>query len=163
MLMMPETEDFFRGRLDQMIDLRKPLPRLSSRMPWQEIEASIAQLFVRKVRAGKEIEHLGLFGNASTLEGGGLSKAGRPRLALRLIVSLLYLKHAFNESDEGVVERWSETPTWQYFSGMAYFEPRLPCDASALVKFRKALGEDGAEELLALTIQAAVDENLIKG
>ena len=114
-------------------------------MPWQEIEASIAQLFVRKVRAGKEIEHVGLFGNASTLEGGGLSKAGRPRLPLRLMVSLLYLKHAFNESDEGVVERWSETPTWQYFSGMAYFEPRLPCDASALVKFRKALGEDGAE------------------
>ena len=103
MLMTPETEDFFRGRLDQMIDLRKPLPRLSSRMPWQEIEASIAQLFVRKVRAGKEIEHLGLFGNASTLEGGGLSKAGRPRLPLRLMVSLLYLKHAFNESDEGVV------------------------------------------------------------
>jgi hypothetical protein len=31
------------------------------------------------------------------------------------MISLLYLKHAFNESDEGVVERWGETPTWQFF------------------------------------------------
>jgi IS5 family transposase len=119
-------------------------------------------VFVRKVRAGKQIDDLDLFGNTSTLQGGGLSNAGRPRLPLRLMVSLLYLKHAFNESDEGVVERWSETPTWQYFSGMAYYEQRLPCDATALVKFRRALGEAGVEELLAQTIQAAVDLNLIK-
>jgi len=26
------------------------------------------------------------------------------------MISLLYLKHAFNESDEGVVERWRNTP-----------------------------------------------------
>jgi len=26
------------------------------------------------------------------------------------MISLLYLKHAFNESDEGVVERWSPKP-----------------------------------------------------
>ena len=64
MLMTPETEAFFRGRLDQMIDLRKPLASLSSRLPWQEIEASIAQVFVRKVRAGKQIDDLDLFGNA---------------------------------------------------------------------------------------------------
>jgi IS5 family transposase len=28
------------------------------------------------------------------------------------MVSLLYLKHAFNESDESVVERWSENVVW---------------------------------------------------
>lgn len=32
------TDDFFRNRLDQMIDLRHPLAVLASRMPWQEIE-----------------------------------------------------------------------------------------------------------------------------
>ena len=37
--MTPETEDFFRGRLDQMFDLRKPLASLFSRLPWQEIDA----------------------------------------------------------------------------------------------------------------------------
>jgi len=32
------TEDFFRLRLDQMIDLRHPLAVLASHMPWQQIE-----------------------------------------------------------------------------------------------------------------------------
>ena len=30
------TADFFRNRLDQMIDLRHPLAVLANRMPWQE-------------------------------------------------------------------------------------------------------------------------------
>jgi hypothetical protein len=37
------TDDFFRNHLDQMIDLRHPLAVLVKRMPWQEIEASLAQ------------------------------------------------------------------------------------------------------------------------
>lgn len=37
------TDDFFRNRLDQMIDLRHPLAVLANRMPWQEIEASFGQ------------------------------------------------------------------------------------------------------------------------
>lgn len=78
------------------------------------------------------------------------------------MISLLYLKHAFNESDEGVVERWRDTPRWQYFSGSAYYEDRLPCDASTLVKFRQLLGEEGAEALLAQTLHVAIDLELIK-
>ena len=39
---MSMTDDFFRNRLDQMIDLRHPLAVLANRMPWQEIEASLA-------------------------------------------------------------------------------------------------------------------------
>jgi IS5 family transposase len=34
------------------------------------------------------------------------------------------------------VERWRDTPRWQYFSDCAYYEDRLPCDATTLVKFR---------------------------
>jgi len=93
--------------------------------------------------------------------GGGKSNAGRPRLPIRLMVSLLYLKHAFNESDEGVVERWAETPTWQYFSGMDYFEHRLPCDATLIGKFRKLIGEQGVEELLSQTITVALNLKVI--
>jgi IS5 family transposase len=37
------TDDFFRNLLYQMIDLRHPLAVLANRMPWQEIEASLAQ------------------------------------------------------------------------------------------------------------------------
>ena len=77
------------------------------------------------------------------------------------MISLLYLKHAFNESDEGVVERWAETPTWQYLSGLEYFEHRWPCDPTAIGKFRRLLGEEGVEELLAQTINVAVTLKLI--
>lgn len=59
------------------------------------------------------------------------------------MASLLYLKHAFNERDEDVCQRWGEMPTWQYFSGLAYFEHRGPCDPTLLVKFRKLIGEEG--------------------
>jgi hypothetical protein len=89
------------------------------------------------------------FGSQTVVLGAGLSNAGRPRLPFRLMVSLLYLKHAYNESDEGLVDRWSETPTWQYFSGMDYFEHLAPCDPSLIGKFRKLIGEEGVEELLA--------------
>jgi hypothetical protein len=150
------TDDFFRSRLDQMIELRHPLAVLASRLPWQEIEASIAQSFARQVRQGKKIEDVDLFGGVSTIVGTGVSNAGRPRLPLRLMTSLLYLKHAFNES-----ERWAETPTWQYFSGQEYFEHRWPCDPSLLVRFRRSLGEEGVEQLLASTINVAVTLKLI--
>jgi IS5 family transposase len=68
-----------------------------------------------------------------------------------MMASLLYLKHAFNLSDEAVVERWSENVVWQYFSGQEYYEPRLPCDATQVGRFRKAIGEAGVEELLRAT------------
>ena len=155
------TDDFFRNRLDQMIDLRHPLAVLASRMPWQEIEASLAQRWARQVKADKQIEDLDLFGPVAGVLGGGISNAGRPRLPTRLMVALLYLKHAFNESDEDVIQRWGETPTWQYFSGSEYFEHRWPCDPTQLGRFRKALGEEGVEELLARTMEVAVSHKLI--
>jgi len=155
------TDDFFRSRIDHMIDLRHPLAVLSSRMPWQEIEARVAQVFSRKGRAGVAMPDLDLFGEQAQ-HVAVASNAGRPRVPLRTMIALLYLKHAFNESDEGVVERWGETPTWQFFSGQAYFEHHRPCDATTLVKFRQLLGEEGVEELLAQTINVAVELQLIK-
>ena len=59
---MSMTEDFFRNRLDQLIDLRRPLAVLANRMPWQEIEASLAHRFARQVRSGKKIEGMDMFG-----------------------------------------------------------------------------------------------------
>lgn len=154
------TADFFRLRIDQMIDLRHPLAVLSSRMPWQEIEARVAEIFSRKARAGRPLPELDLFGEHP--QGTAVrSNAGRPRVPLRVMVALLYLKHACDVSDEAVVERWADTPRWQYFSGCAYYQDRQPCDASTLVKFRQLLGEDGVEELLAQTVNLAVSLKLI--
>ena len=158
---MRGSDDFFHSRIDQMIDLRHPLAVLASHMPWQEIEASLVKQLAREVKQGRSTHEVGLFGSQTAIVGGGVSKAGRPRLPFRLMVSLLYLKHAFNESDEGLVERWSETPTWQYFSGMDYFEHRAPCDPTLIGKFRKLIGEEGVEELLAKTISVAVNLKLI--
>ncbi|MXS84140.1 transposase [Nitrosomonas oligotropha] len=61
-----------------------------------------------------------------------MSAAGRPRLPIRLMASLLYLKHAFNLSDEELVIRWSENVVWQYFSGQVYYTPKLPCDVTQI-------------------------------
>jgi IS5 family transposase len=83
--MVTSTDDFFRSRLGQTINLRHPLAVLSSRVPWQEIESSLA----RAAKAGKQIEDIDLFSATVSLSGGGISKAGRPRLPLRLMVSLL--------------------------------------------------------------------------
>ena len=90
--MTASTDDFFRSRLDHMIDLRHPLAVLANRMPWQEIEASLAHRFARQAKAGKKIEDLDnmdFFGATASLSGGGVSNAGRPRLPLRLMASLL--------------------------------------------------------------------------
>lgn len=152
MFACPATDDFFRSRIDHTIDLRHPLAVLASRMPWQEIEARVAQVFCRKGRAGVAMPELDLFGE-QVQRTAVPSNAGRPRVPLRIMIALLSLKHAFNESDEGVVQRWGETPTWQFFSGQAYFEHHRPCDATTLVKFRQLLGEEGVEELLALNHQ----------
>ncbi len=45
---------FFRNRLDQMIDLRHSLAVLANRMPWQEIEAFLAQRWAHQVKACKK-------------------------------------------------------------------------------------------------------------
>ena len=150
------TADFFRARLETMIDLRHPLAVLATRLDWAGIEAGLAPLFARSARPGREVEDCDLFGPTVQVAGAGASVAGRPRLPIRLMVSLLYLKHAFNESDESVCARWAENVVWQFFSGMAYYEPRLPCDPTQLGRFRRVLGEAGVEELLSRTLTAAV-------
>ncbi|MGE0559974.1 MAG: transposase, partial [Burkholderiales bacterium] len=145
-----------------MIDLRHPLAVLARRMPWAQIESSLAPLFAHKNRSGQHIEHADLFGTSEVIAGAGTSNAGRPRLPIRLMVSLIYLKHAFNLSDEELVERWAENVVWQYFSGQEYYTPRLPCDATQIGRFRRVLDEAGVESLLAKTIETAVSIGAIK-
>ena len=72
------------------------------------------------------------------------------------------LKNSFNLSDEELVERWAENVVWQFFSGMDYYEPRLPCDATQIGRFRRLLGEEGIEQLLKATIDCAIDIKAVK-
>jgi IS5 family transposase len=139
-----------------MIDLKHPLAVLGNRMPWAQIETALAPAFARPEREGKPVVEDDLFGTTVAIAGIGISQAGRPRLSVRLMAALLYLKHAYNLSDEQVVERWAENVVWQYFSGQDYYEPKLPCDATQVGRFRTAIGEAGVEELLKATIDTAV-------
>lgn len=157
-----QTADFFRARIDAMINLGDPLAVLATRLPWTQIESALAARFERQERAGQILEGHDMFGPSAVLVGAGVSNAGRPRLPIRLMASLLYLKHSFNLSDEEVVARWSENVLWQFFSGMDYYEHRLPCDATQVGRFRRDLGEEGMELLLKATIDTAVDIKAVK-
>ena len=154
--------DFFRSRIDAMINMNDPLAVLASRLPWSQIEAAVAHKFEHQSRVGEVLRSEDMFGATEKLLGAGRSNAGRPKLPIRLMASLLYLKHSFNLSDEELVVRWSENVLWQFFSGQTYYEHRLPCDATQIGRFRRDLGEDGLELLLKATIDTAVAIDAVK-
>jgi IS5 family transposase len=122
-------DDFFRMRLEQMLDQRHALYRLGVEIDWDVVEERFEKFY---------------------------SEEGRPGIPIRLMVGLHYLKHAFNESDETVVERWVENPYWQYFCGEEYFRHELPIDPSQMTRFRDRIGEEGCEFMLNLTIVAGI-------
>ena len=155
-------EDFFRARLEHMIDLTHPLAVLAKRLPWEQIETTLAPLFEHKAKPVQGGVVQDLLGKHERQTGGNVSEAGHPRLPVRLMASLVYLKHSFNLSDEELVERWSENVVWQYFSGMAYYEPRLPCDGTQIGRFRRDLGKAGLEQLLKFTLQTALELKAVK-
>jgi len=80
-------------------------------------------------------------------------KMGAPAKPIRLMVSLLILKHVRNLSDENLVEQWAENCYYQYFSGEQYFQAKIPCVPTELVAFRKRIGEAGVELILKESIR----------
>jgi len=129
------TDDLFRNRLDNLIDRRHELVRLSSLIDWEHFDQQWGAAFC---------EH------------------GRPAIATRLIAGLHYLKHTYGLSDEQVVQRWAENPYWQYFCGETYFQHELPLNPSSLTRWRQRLGESGMESLLRATIDAAIESKAVK-
>lgn len=121
--------DLFRARLEQVLDPTHPLVRLSQKIDWEQVEQRVAVCYAEE---------------------------GRPGLSGRLMVGLHYLKHAFDESDESVCERWVENPYWQSFCGEEYFRHDLPIDPSSMTRWRQRVGVELFEDLLKLTLNLAV-------
>ena len=114
--------NLLQNDLEFLLDLNHELCLLAERINWDKFEQDFADYFPASV--------------------------GNPALPARLVVGVLYLKHAYGMSDEAVVERWVENPYWQYFCGMQYFQHELPFHPTSLIKWRNRLGEAGCEKLL---------------
>ncbi len=80
------------------------------------------------------------------------STTGRPAKSIRLMVGLSILKHLENLSDEVLVERWVQNPYYQAFCGEIIFQWKMPCDPTDLIYFRKRIGKEGCEKILAASI-----------
>src|SRR5918996_2965644 len=132
---LPSSGDLYRSRLDQILDHRHELFRLADLIDWDRFDQEFGRFY---------------------------RPLGRPAKPTRLMVGLSYLQHTFNLSDEAVVHRWIENPYWQWFCGCEYFQHEPPCDPSSLTRWRKRLGPDGLETLLAETIQAGLDSGAVR-
>ena len=80
----PSSSELFRQPLIEMLNPKHPLVKLADVIDWPTIERSFAAHFS--------------------------STRGRPALPPRLVAGLLYLQHAYDCSDEAVVNTWIENP-----------------------------------------------------
>jgi IS5 family transposase len=126
----PPQCELFGARLSELLNPEHPLYVLAERMNWPEFDTAIDACYAEEL--------------------------GRPGVNTRLMVGLLYLKHAFNESDESVVARWVENPYWQFFCGCQYMQHELPIDPSSMSRWRKRVGAERLEKLLETTIHTAL-------
>jgi Transposase domain (DUF772) len=74
--------DFFKARLDQIVDMGHPLAKLSGTIDWRFLEQRFGAVYS--------------------------GKPGQPPLPTRLMAGLSILKHTHNLSDEELCARWLE-------------------------------------------------------
>ena len=112
----PKTQLGFYSTFEEQLSHIHPLYILANKINWNIFEEAFSKLY---------------------------SDEGRPAKSIRLMVSLLMLKHIRNISDESVVEQWFENIYYQYFSGEKSYACGMPCEASELVHFRNRIGDEG--------------------
>jgi IS5 family transposase len=140
--MRPKSEpkhpqrELFQIDLEQLIDLQHPLAVLAQQIDWGQFDLLLGSSY-----------H---------------PTQGAPGTPTRLMVALHFLKYQTDLSDEDVVAAWVENPYWQYFSGMRDFQHSMPIDPSSMTRWRKRLGEAGAEKMLRETIEAGMRMKAIR-
>src|SRR3712207_2219753 len=122
-------EDLFRARLEALVDRRHALARLAGLIDWGRLEAEFGPLHTDGI--------------------------GRPGLPTRLMVGLHPLKHMDGLSDEAVCSRYLDSPYAQLFCGEAFFQHALPLDRSSMTRWRRRIGPERLEALLAESLAAA--------
>ncbi len=93
----PQSGKLFRPRLDEQLNMKHPLVTL---IDWAEIERTFAVSFT--------------------------SGRYRPALPPRLVAGLLYLQHAFDASDEAVINTWGRTRTGSSSAARPTCRPNYP-------------------------------------
>ena len=127
------SNDLFRARLDQIINMKHEVVLLAGKIDWDWIDGEIALY----------------------------SENGRPGIETRFMIGLLLLKHIYGLSDEGVCERWVHDPYFQYFTGEEFFQHAFPHERSDLSHWRKRLG-DKLELLLAESLRVAHEAGALR-
>ena len=132
----PDQMSFLHANLLDQLNPKHPLLQLASQIPWDHFEAEFSPLY---------------------------SHRGKPGKPIRLMVGLSVLKHLEDLSDQVLIERWVQNPYYQAFCGEAEFQWQFPCDPSEMTYFRKRIGSEGFEKILAVSIalhghQAIEDE-----
>ena len=114
------TDDLFRSRLENIIDMGHLLVRLGAAIDWAFFDDAYDAFY---------------------------SEEGRPGIPTRMMVGVHILKHMFDLSDEGVCERWVYDPYFQYFCGEEYFQFELSIERSSMTRWRDRIGPQGLEKV----------------
>jgi IS5 family transposase len=129
-------QDLFRSRLDQIIDLRHALVKLSRAIDWRFLEVRFGSVYS--------------------------DGPGCPPLPTRLMTGLALLKHMYDLSDEALCDRWIENPYFQFFCGEEFFQHRLPFDRSSLTRWRQRMGETRLAALIQESLAVAMRTEALK-
>ncbi len=84
------SDDLFRSRLDQIINMKHPLVALADRIDWAWLDEQLAECF---------------------------SVQGRPAEPVRFMIGMFMLKATYGLSDEQTWDRWVRDPYFQHFNG----------------------------------------------
>ena len=121
--------DFFKARLDQIIDMDRALAKLGRAIDWRFLEERFGAVYSDKV--------------------------GHPPLPTQLMAGLSILKHMHDLSDEDLCARWIENPYYRLFCGEEFFQHKLTFDRSSLTRWRQRMGEQRLAALIQESLSVA--------
>ena len=117
--------DLFQERLFDQLDSNDPLVILAKAIPWGALDKQFQGFY---------------------------HKHGRNAKAIRLMIAVHIIKYMNNLSDKEVETRWKGEVYWQYFCGYNIFQKRVPFTESDICRFRKRIGQSGAEMIFQVSV-----------